>query len=60
MLRMLERDVDNVITDDPARLVHLMQQRNALSTAEQLGLGLRALFAEPPPELQDEHAVPPL
>jgi glycerophosphoryl diester phosphodiesterase len=60
MLRMLERGVDNVITDDPARLVRLMRQRNALSTPEKLGLALRALFTEPPPELWDERAVPAL
>jgi hypothetical protein len=60
MLRMLERGVDNVITDDPAQLVRLMQQRNALSTPEKLGLALRTLFTEPPPELWDERAVPAL
>ena len=60
MLRMLERGVDNVITDDPAQLVRLMEQRNALSTSEKLGLALRALFTEAPPELRDERAVPAL
>jgi hypothetical protein len=60
MLRMIERGVDNVITDDPARLVRLLRQRNALSTAEKLGLGLRVLFIEAPPELADERAVPAL
>jgi glycerophosphoryl diester phosphodiesterase len=60
MLRMLERGVDNVITDDPAQLVRLMRQRNALSTPQKLGLALRALFTETPPELRDERAVPAL
>ncbi|MCE3284930.1 MAG: ugpQ [Steroidobacteraceae bacterium] len=60
MLRMIERGVDNVITDDPARLVRLLRQRNALSTAEKLGLGLRVLFIEAPSELADERAVPAL
>ena len=60
MLRMLERGVDSVITDDPARLVTLMRQRNALSTPQKLGLALRALFTELPPELRDERAVPAL
>jgi glycerophosphoryl diester phosphodiesterase len=60
MLRMIERDVDNVITDDPGRLVELMRSRNALTTAEQLGLGLRALFVDAPPQLTDPGAVPAL
>jgi glycerophosphoryl diester phosphodiesterase len=60
MLRMIERNVDNVITDDPALLVELMRQRNSLSTTEQLALGLRALFVPVPPELRDERAVPAL
>jgi glycerophosphoryl diester phosphodiesterase len=60
MLRMIERGVDNVITDDPARLVRLMRQRNGLSTPEKLGLALRVLFVEAPPELEDERAVPAL
>jgi glycerophosphoryl diester phosphodiesterase len=60
MLRMIERGVDNVITDDPARLVRLMRQRNGLSTPEKLCLGLRVLFVEAPPELEDARAVPAL
>jgi glycerophosphoryl diester phosphodiesterase len=60
MLRMIERGVDNVITDDPARLVGLLQERSALSTPERLGLTLRALFTRMPPELVDEAAVTPL
>ena len=50
MLRMIERGVDNVITDDPALLVRVMQERNALSPSEILGLGLRVLFSRAPPE----------
>jgi glycerophosphoryl diester phosphodiesterase len=60
MLRMIERGVDNVITDDPALFVRVMQERNALSTPEILGLGLRALFSRTPPELTDPAAVKPL
>jgi glycerophosphoryl diester phosphodiesterase len=60
MLRMLERDVDNIITDDPALLVRVLRERSALSVAEQLGLRLRILFSHPPPELSQASAVPPL
>ncbi len=60
MLRMIERGVDNVITDDPALLARVMGERNALSNAEKLGLGLRALFTDSPPELQDPSTVPAL
>jgi glycerophosphoryl diester phosphodiesterase len=60
MLRMIERSVDNVITDDPATLARVMRERQGLSTAEQLGLGLRILFTNMPVELRDENAVPEL
>ena len=60
MLRMIERGVDNVITDDPALLVRVMQERRALSKAEILGLRLRVLFDIPPRELTDPAAVPTL
>jgi glycerophosphoryl diester phosphodiesterase len=60
MLRMIERDVDNVITDDPALLVRLMRDRDALSPAEQLGLRLRVLFTDAPVELRDAQEVPVL
>jgi glycerophosphoryl diester phosphodiesterase len=58
MLRMIERDVDNIITNDPARLRRVMQERNALSRAEILGLRLRVLFSEAPPEVETASAVP--
>ena len=57
MLRMIERGVDNVITDDPALFARVLQDRNALSTPEILGLGLRVLFSRAPPELIDPAAV---
>jgi len=57
MLRMLERGVDNIITDDPALLAKLMRERNSLDTAEILGLRLRVLFSNPPRELTDPGAV---
>lgn len=60
MLRMIERDVDNIITDDPATLVRVMRDRNALSPQEQVGVRLRVLFTESPPELRDASAVPAL
>jgi len=60
MLRMIERDVDNIITDDPASLVRVMRDRNGLTPQEQVGLRLRVLFTESPPELVDASAVPAL
>jgi glycerophosphoryl diester phosphodiesterase len=60
MLRMIERGVDNVITDDPALLARLMRERSALTTPEILGLRLRVLFAEPPREVTDPASVAPL
>ncbi len=57
MLRMIERDVDNIITDDPATLVRVMRERNALSLAEQVGLRLRVLFTRTPPEMYDAGSV---
>jgi glycerophosphoryl diester phosphodiesterase len=57
MLRMIERDVDNIITDDPATLVRVMRERNALSPAEQVGLRLRVLFTRSPPEMYDAGSV---
>jgi glycerophosphoryl diester phosphodiesterase len=60
MLRMIERDVDNIITDDPALLNSVMKERNTLSAPEMLGLHLRVLFSEPPKELIAASAVPQL
>jgi glycerophosphoryl diester phosphodiesterase len=60
MLRMIERDVDNIITDDPAMLVRVMRDRNVLTPQEQVGLRLRVLFTESPPELEDTSSVPML
>ncbi len=60
MLRMIERDVDNIITDDPATLVRVMRDRNGLTLPEQVGLRLRVLFTESPLELKDASAVPTL
>jgi glycerophosphoryl diester phosphodiesterase len=57
MLRMIERGVDNIITDDPALLVRVVRERNALSRAELLGLRLRVLFDFPPREVTDPAAV---
>ncbi len=57
MLRMIERGADNIITDDPAVLVRVLHDRNALSKPEILGLGLRVLFSRAPPELVDPAAV---
>jgi glycerophosphoryl diester phosphodiesterase len=60
MLRMIERNVDNIITDDPAVLVRVMRDRNGLTPQEQVGVRLRVLFTESPPELEDASSVPVL
>jgi len=60
MLRMIERGVDNVITDDPALLARVIEERKALGTLQLLGLRLRVLFDIPPRELTDPDAVPTL
>ena len=60
MMRMIERGVDNIITDDPALLVRVIRERQALSKPELLGLRLRVLFDKPPHELTDPAAVKPL
>jgi glycerophosphoryl diester phosphodiesterase len=57
MLRMIERGVDNIITDDPALVARVLRDRNGLDAAEILGLRLRVLFAKPPRELTDPAAV---
>jgi glycerophosphoryl diester phosphodiesterase len=57
MLRMIERGVDNIITDRPEMLVNVMRRRNELSSAEMLGLRLRILFSRPPLELVNPKAV---
>jgi glycerophosphoryl diester phosphodiesterase len=60
MLRMIERGVDNIITDDPALLVRVMRDRAALTKAQILGLRLRVLFDKPPRAVTDPGAVEPL
>jgi glycerophosphoryl diester phosphodiesterase len=60
MQRMIERGVDNIITDDPVLLVKVMNERQALSRPELLGLRLRVLFGKPPQEVTDPAAVTPL
>jgi glycerophosphoryl diester phosphodiesterase len=60
MLRMIERGVANVITDDPATFARVVAERRELDRAELLGLRLRVLFDRPPPELTDPAAVKPL
>jgi glycerophosphoryl diester phosphodiesterase len=60
MLRMIERGVDNIITDDPALLVRVMRERAALSKAQILGLRLRVLFEKPPRAVTDPAVVEPL
>ena len=56
-LRMIERGVDNLITDDPALVASVIRKRSALSRGEQLALRLRVLFDEPPRELVEPSAV---
>jgi glycerophosphoryl diester phosphodiesterase len=60
MLRMIERGVDNIITDDPALLARVIEERRGLSRPALLGLRLRVLFDIPPRELTDPAAVKPL
>ena len=60
MLRMIERGVDNIITDDPALLARVIHERRSLGRPAQLGLRLRVLFDIPPRELTDPAAVPQL
>jgi glycerophosphoryl diester phosphodiesterase len=60
MLRMIERGVDNIITDDPALAMRVLRQLRALDPAERLALRLRVLFSSSPPETFDPHAVAPL
>jgi glycerophosphoryl diester phosphodiesterase len=57
MLRMIERGVDSIITDDPALLARVIRERGALETAGILALRLRVLFAKPPREVTDPSAV---
>ncbi len=57
MLRMIERGVDNIITDDPALLARVIRDREALSPSEKRALRLRVLFADPPREVEDPAAV---
>jgi glycerophosphoryl diester phosphodiesterase len=59
-LRMVERGADNLITDDPALIRRVLDDRAALSRGEQLALRLRLLFDRPPHELEDPAAVPVL
>ena len=60
MLRMIERGVDNIITNDPALLARVMRERNALAAPEILALRLRILFSKAPLELTSAEAVPQL
>jgi len=57
MLRMMERGVDNIITDDPALLARVQRERDGLSAPELLALRMRVLFAKPPRELTDPASV---
>lgn len=49
MQRMIERGVDNIITNEPARLRRLLDEREALDAPERLALRLRVLFTQLPP-----------
>jgi glycerophosphoryl diester phosphodiesterase len=60
MLRMIERGVDNIITDDPALLARVLRDRSLLTRPELLALRLRVLYGRPPRELTDPEAVEPL
>jgi glycerophosphoryl diester phosphodiesterase len=60
MQRMIERGVDNIITNEPALLKRVMQDRDRLSAPERLALRLRILFSRTPVELTAPEAVPQL
>ena len=60
MLTMIERGVDNLITDDPALARKLISERAALGTSQRLALRLRVLFSRPPREATQPEAVEPL
>ena len=60
MQRMIERGVDNIITNEPALLKRVMRDRGALSAPERLALRLRVLFSKAPVELTSAQAVPQL
>jgi glycerophosphoryl diester phosphodiesterase len=60
MQRMIERGVDNIITNEPALLKRVMQDRDSLSAPERLALQLRILFSKTPVELTSADAVPQL
>jgi glycerophosphoryl diester phosphodiesterase len=60
MQRMIERGVDNIITNEPALLKRVMQDRDRLSSPERLALRLRILFSRTPVELTAPEAVPQL
>jgi glycerophosphoryl diester phosphodiesterase len=44
MATMIDRGVDNIITDDPALLTQLLEQRNKLEPAERLLLRFKGLY----------------
>ena len=60
VLRMIERGVDNIVTDHPALAMQIVRKRRELAPAERLALRLRVLFTSRPPELVDPGAVTPL
>ena len=60
VLRMIERGVDNIVTDHPALAMQMVRKRRELAPAERLALRLRVLFSSTPPELVDPGAVTPL
>ena len=60
MLRMIERGVDNVITDDPALLVRVMQERRALTRRRSSGCGCGCCSAGRRGRSSDPAAVEPL
>jgi len=60
IMRMIERGVDNIVTDYPALAIQMVQKRRELAPAERLALRLRVLFSSTPPELVDPGAVTPL
>ena len=46
MSTMIDRGVDNIITDDPAALVEVLKKREELSNTERILLRFKSLYAE--------------
>jgi hypothetical protein len=46
MSTMIDRGVDNIITDDPAALVEMLNRRQELNNTERILLRFKSLYVE--------------